>query len=208
MMEFKYPFNGQYIYPPRPSRGGLFLGAPFIQSLEKNTKWVAQAKLNGQNNLAYVCKNKIRLWTRHATKSRFKLSLTQEQFLLDLHKTWGDFVINFEALDRKRTDRGCIYIYDILVVRGNWLVGTTYAQRLKILKRMLGVFKKGPYEFVQQVIPTIWVPKILPNKWDRVISKNRDIEHFEGLMVKNIEAKLAPGLKEENNISWCLRYRK
>lgn len=199
-------FQGQYIYPPRPSRGGLYKEAAYFLSLEDKKEWVAQAKLNGQNTLAYCTKEKIVLWNRHANKSRVRLTPEQEVFFKDLQKKHGDLVINFEILDRKKNYRGYIYIYDILVLEGKWLLDSTYEQRHSKLLDILGNLKKSPFPFCSQTsVTSIWVTKNFKKNWAKIIEKHADLDIFEGLMLKNIAAPLKPGLSEENNMSWCLR---
>ena len=205
-----YPFIGQYIYPPRPSKGALTLGAPHFQKLEQDSAWIAQAKLNGQNTLIYCTQEGVRLYNRHAKPRRFKLSDEQQAFFQDRYDRMKmPLVFNAEALDRKKSYRGQLYVYDMLVMQGAWLVGTSYRQRLQMMKFVLGPLKVGPFELAWQTrVDSIWMARSAWGNWDKMMAQHRHLEIFEGLMVKNTQSKLKPGLSPENNQRWCFRCRK
>ena len=74
---------------------------------------------------------------------------------------------------------------------------------------MAGPVLFGPFELAWQTrVDSIWMARSAWGNWDKMMAQHRHLEIFEGLMVKNTQSKLKPGLSPENNQRWCFRCRK
>ena len=120
-----------------------------------------------------------------------------------------------EVLHSKtKTIKDTIYIFDIIVNNGEVLVGTTFAERQKIL---MDLFVKAdtPSTYSHYVLaPQTWLAKLVTGNFSSVMAAvNQRAEgapgnvEDEGLVIKNPNAKLAPMEKEKNNTGWQVKTR-
>ena len=131
--------NYRYIYPPRPRNA--------IQDSElefwDNGSLVAQPKLNGSNTTIYTNGVKHIVMNRHGQRlTNFQLT---DNEIKDIYRGTGEWmVINGEYMNKSQNDETGrpfnhkFVIFDILVLEGNYLVGTTFEQRVAILNDLYG----------------------------------------------------------------------
>lgn len=115
----------------------------------------------------------------------------------------GWYVINAELLHSKVVGlRDINYIHDILVEDGEYLLGTTYAQRYA---RLLMLFLKGQEQTESHFVldDHTWLAKNHKGSF-KSLFKSLDRPEDEGLVLKNPEGKLAP----KDNSGWTVKCRR
>ena len=197
-----------YLYPPRPETSVQF-GSKAFNGFKK-PGWKAQYKLNGQRNLIFIEPDgNIQLWNRHREKHRnFKCpGWLIEEIQSQMHVERGKWtVIDGELLHAKHASvKNTMYLWDVLVLNGEYLINTTYADRYKMLSDVLDV--NGQNDFANVISDHIWFARnIEPEMWDSAWEKT-SVPIIEGFVLKNTLARLAPGFSSRNNSSWMVRCR-
>lgn len=201
-------YTGQYIWPPRPQAGLVMPGGDYFKNLEANPDWIAQAKLKGLNAQLVLIDTEIELFNRHNARIEHPLTPEQVTFFLTL-KQHAPLVLNFELIHRQTKQwKNIFYLFDILVHRGEWLVGTTVEERQRLLDKMFPATQPTPYPFAASLAPGVWRALSFKSQWEQTITKYGDLNLFEGLVLKRKSGKLEPGLREKNNAGWSVRCRK
>lgn len=201
----------QYIYPPRPETSTKF-GGDLYRKIQRDQSHIAQLKINGQRNLIYIYPDgKIELWNRHKEHHRnYKTPGWLEAELKAAVKVEaGKFtVIDSELVHAKDASvKNTFYLYDLLVLNGDYLLGSTYIDRHRALTDIMGTSELGDgWRYV--LSEHIWVAgNITPDLWDEMW-KWTDISWVEGYVLKNPMGRLLPGFTSNNNSSWMIRCRK
>ena len=178
-----------FLWPPRPEKS---IPRDLIPIYE-NLGYVAQIKKNGTCSVMDVNKRGETLfWNRHN----------------ELHKAWSapdnikeyfsqfpDSVIVGELLHNKhRKYKNIIYIFDVLVLNGNDLVGTTLKERLTLIEK----FPKAD---------GIWIAKTYTKGFIKLFDSLND-EIDEGIVYKNPKAVLKFCFKDGQNADWQVKCRK
>jgi hypothetical protein len=105
-----------------------------------------------------------------------------------------------------------VILWDILVHENRYLLGTTYAERYALLRRICGNPKKPVVACDQrvglEVAPGIWLAPVFRSGFSRLFERARECPFLEGIILKNPEGKLRWGVSEENNGDWQIRVRK
>lgn len=200
-------YKGQYIYPPRPS-GAVPPDSALFKQLEQDPDWFAQAKLNGSNTqLVVTDTGDVRWFNRHKQKSHFNPLATQVSFFKKLKKV-APIVLNLECMQNKVTTmRHQLYVFDILVFKGQWLLGSTTEQRQILLRELFPERVPTLYRFAHEIGPMTWLAQNFPSGWEELIETYKDYDFFEGLVLKKRSGLLEPGFAEKNNTGWSLRSR-
>jgi ATP-dependent DNA ligase len=105
-----------------------------------------------------------------------------------------------------------IVVWDILVHNGQYLLGTTYAERYQLLRELAG----EPAEFESAtgrkigltISNELWLAPIFTGNFRELFEKVSDLSPVEGLLLKNAHARLESGFKEVNNSRWQIKIRK
>jgi len=199
-----------YIYPPRPTMAIKPKSSAF-EGMKSRDGWTAQLKLNGQRNMIYIYPSgEIEFWNRRKEKHR---NYTPPEFLLDQVRSIFDnrgqwMVIDGELLHAKdRNIKNTLYVWDILVCDDELLIGKTLDFRYNLLlERMHGGRLVSDYVMVAS--PNIWVASnVGPDEFDDAFEQCAK-SYVEGLMFKDINAKLQPCFTDKNNSSWQVRCRR
>ena len=200
--------NYRYIYPPRPKNA---IPSSDLNSYDNGTM-LAQPKLDGSNCLIFTDGKTVKVMNRHSQPmSRFEIP-TEE--ILSLYKGSGGWtVINGEYLNKsKRDETGNTFnhrfvIFDILVNDGDYLIGKTFDQRIKILDEMFGTIeseKNYLYSISANVLRVKTYADRLLENFERLVR----IDMVEGLVMKRKNARLEIGNTELNNVNSQLKSRK
>lgn len=206
----KYP--GMYIYPPRPSTETKFKSQLYERL--KQSGWIAQVKANGQRSVEYFHPDgKLMMWNRHKAHHRnYTLPSWLDTELRAAIKikpdTWE--IIDSELLHAKdATVKNTFYLYDLLVHEGEYLTGTSYQQRHKLLMDIAGASEANLVDgWRYQVSEHIWVARNLPPEmWDDTWGLT-STSWIEGFVLKNPVGRLLPGITPSNNGDWMIRCRK
>ena len=200
--------NYRYIYPPRPKNA---IPSSDLNSYDNGTM-LAQPKLDGSNCLIFTDGKTVKVMNRHSQPiTRFEIP-TEE--ILSLYKGSGGWtVINGEYMNKsKRDETGNTFnhkfvIFDILVNDGDYLIGKTFDQRVKILDEMFDTIeseKQYLYSISMNVFRVKTYTERLLDNFERLVR----IDMVEGLVMKRKNARLEIGNTELNNVNSQLKSRK
>ena len=152
----------------------------------------------------------IDMWNRHQSHHlNYNVQPWFVEHILSTLKPVGKWlVIDGELLHCKDASvKNTIYLWDVLVYNGEYLVGMSYGDRYALLQTL---FKVPIIEepFMAKVSENIWLARnIKPEQYDEAW-KLTAISYIEGLVFKRLDGKLAPGIREQNNSDWMVRCRK
>jgi hypothetical protein len=199
-----------YIYPPRPKN-------PIpIEDISKwdNKMMLAQPKMNGSNCVLFMNGEYTYTMNRHGQRlTNFQLNKSE---LLELYKpvkngNW--LVINGEYMNKSKSDeKGLVFnhklvIFDILVYNSDYLLGSTFESRIKMLDELYGT-KNSEKDYLYQFTDNIYRVKSYENDFVDIFNKLTKIDMIEGLVMKRKKAKLELGSTENNNTKSMIKARK
>jgi ATP-dependent DNA ligase len=215
----------RYLVPPRPNTTIKPFSSHF-EAMKNRRNWRAQVKKNGQRNLIFIDPDgKVDMWNRHQERH---LNYNAPQWVVDevlasITLTGRWIVIDGELLHNKdKTTKNMLYWWDLLVYDGEYLVGTTYGERHKMLfdvtvpiidgKRT----RIGPNfhpavddEIDRHVGDSITLARnISPDRYEDIWKRFTLTSYIEGFVFKDTNAKLMPCIGEKSNGSWQVRCRK
>ena len=129
----------RYIFPPRPKNA---IPVDELDFWDNNTL-LSQPKLNGSNSLIFTNGEKVIVMNRH-NQTLTNVRVTTDE-IKSIYKGNGEWmVLNAEYMNKSQNDETGrpfnhkFVIFDILVLDGNYLVGTTFEQRVAILNDLYG----------------------------------------------------------------------
>ena len=203
----------RFIFPPRP-KNAVPLSELCMYDTDEFWKgqFMAEPKFNGDNGEIYFNKTEFIPMNRYGEKlSKYNLKPNEMRKLFN-NKGWN--CINGEYMGKSQKDEfGDVFnhkfvIFDILVLDGEYLLGTTFEERwLMLYNRFKGKFI-GENEYSYQITENIWLVKVwyddFENIWNRIIL----IPMIEGMVIKKREAKLLIGNSEINNHLSMFKTRK
>lgn len=221
----------QYIFPPRPEGSTPRKDTEIYADLD----WIAQFKYNDTRCLIKLCSDgRIQLWNRHAEQMRTYSPPIWLQHQLEHLTTREDLGIQGYCLfdggllhQKHKAIKDTIVIWDILVINGEHLVGTTYQHRYNKIHALCngesykykGHHLSKNHRLGTKITDDIFVPDLLtPSEWttawdtvDEVnypfLSTNSAGPLLEGLVFKDPDGELEFGFKQKNNSSWQSRSR-
>ena len=219
------PFNTfQYIYPPRTkmlinSRSGkpdaqwADYGGVTLDMWRKFPDSIAQFKLNESRNLTYYFPDgHYEMWNRHAQQqAQYAITPAMKAALDSLQLPKGQFtVLDGGILHAKtKTVKDVLYVWDVLVYNGQWLLGEQYGERKALLHRIAGE-RFFPLDFNPQEGSVYVAQDFTPDLWETAWGYVRQSDYCEGLVLKRTGAlsRLEPGMQEYNNSGFMCRIRK
>lgn len=198
----------KYMYPPRPE---------YIISPDKLGEYegthAAQVKMNGSCCLIFIKGNEFRYFGRHENENLrgFKLKISDLSVLnCGNENNWNIFVGEYMNKNKKGFDNKPwnhkFVIFDVLVYNGDYLLGTTFQERVNLLDTLFGT--KNENEYLYKINENIYRVKTFYTNFLKEWNKIVKIDMLEGLVLKKSNAKLERGLSERNNILWQLKSRK
>lgn len=185
-------------YPPRPEKAV----DPSELNRYENLGWIAEFKKNG----TYTVPDQGEVYTRHLEPHLLwdpKSSVAMEE----IRKIPGICLCS-ELLHKKVKGghQDTLYVHDILVFKGEDLVGETYEDRYKILLSLFDFKDEGdPSHWV--VNRNLWISKWIYSGFRQVFDSITDPED-EGLVLKNPKARLKFCNKPGSNSGWQIKCRK
>lgn len=198
---------GTYIYPPRPE----FKIRP--ESLVKydTGEYIAEPKLNGSNMQIYFNNKMVhKIMNRHKELLLNKLNSSE---IISIYRGTGEMVLNGEYMNKSKKDEkqnifnNKFVIFDILVLNGMHLTGTTYIERYNMLLDLYPE-KKDYNEYLYQISENIFIVKYFDKNFFNLYQKLTNIDMLEGLVLKKKYGKLEQGTREKNNTGWQIKCRK
>jgi hypothetical protein len=130
----------------------------------------------------------------------------------DLHRGNGWMVINGEYMNKsKKSSNETVFnkkfvIFDILVFNGRQTVGQTFKERVSLLEQN---FTTKEYDgFINKHNEDIFIVKTFDKNFISLYQKLTEIDMYEGLVLKEVNAKLKNGISIKNNINSQIKVRK
>lgn len=199
-----------YIWPPRPETT-IQPMSPHFEAMKKRVGWVSQLKLNGQRNTIYIGPDgEVQMWNRHhELHGNYNAQAWVVDHIKSLIKPTGKWMaIDGELLHNKdKTTKNLFYWWDMLVYDDQYLLGTTYGDRHKLLYSAVNTPIDNDGQ-IARLSEHIWLAmNIQPEQYDDVW-KRTETSYVEGFVFKNLAGKLTPGIVEKNNNTWMVRCRK
>lgn len=195
----------QYLWPPRPEQA---IPKTLLSYYEKQ-RWIAQVKKNGTCTVLYVRPDKqVIVKTRH--KTDHKLWTPSEEFCSQFESLPGNgwYVFAGELLHSKTKHiKDTIYLFDLLVDDGIYLVGATLQARLKRLYALFPTRVNTITNSHYIIAPKLWLAAtIVKNFSERFAALC--MPEDEGLVVKDPRAKLKLCVKATANAGSQVKCRK
>lgn len=206
----------KFIYPPRAE----VKTTPKLVSHYDTTEYIAQPKYNGSCVSVFLNDN-------HRVVNRHNEPKTRVDKSIDFKSVnkWDKWmVLSGELMDKsKKGEDGNVIngfiMWDILVYKGEYLIGSTTTERLEIMEKewscqRMMITPKGFVEYKHLCYTGIEGIYKSPSYMGGLgyFSKLYDelivTDAYEGLVIKKANAKLELGFGEKNNSGWQLKARK
>ena len=191
-----------YYYPNRPILIAPDPKNPFdpkrdyLDSLEKEGKWVAERKWNGDNTLIYT--DDMTLWNRH--RARLKTYAPSAETLAELAKFPKGSIINAEVVNSKtKTIKDLVVVHCVMAWEGEALIGKTWGESRRILE---GFFRKGGYANTHVILSETFKTGF----WD--LFQKADVANVEGIILKDPNGLLKFSATPVPDVSWMMKVRK
>jgi len=199
--------NYRYIFPPRPKNAIPDSELNFWD----NGSLIAQPKLNGSNCVIFTNGEKTIVMNRHNQRlTNFNLS---DNEIKDIYRGDGWMILNGEYMNKSKSDEnGQVFnhkfvIFDILAFNGEYLVGKTFEERVKLLDELYGQLESEK-EYLFKVTENVYRVKSYLTGFKQFYDKYTAIDMIEGVVMKRKNARLELGTSENNNIKSQLKCRK
>mgnify|MGYP003704277971 CR=1 FL=1 len=199
--------NYRYIFPPRPKNAIPDSELEFWD----NGSLVAQPKLNGSNCVIFTNGEKFIAMNRHNQRLT-NFNLTDNE-LKDIYRGQGWMVLNGEYMNKSKSDEnGQVFnhkfvIFDILAVDGEYLVGKTFEERIKLLDNLYGQVDSEK-EYLHSISTNVYRVKSYRDGFKAFFDKYTPIDLIEGVVLKRANARLEVGASELNNHKSQIKCRK
>lgn len=198
----------KYLFPPRPKNAIMSSDLDFWD----NNTLLAQPKLNGSNCTIYTNGEKIIVMNRHNQRlTNFQINEAEIKAMYRGNGSW--MVINGEYMNKSKSDENRqvfnhkFVIFDILVLDNDYLVGSTFEQRVLLLDELYGNIPCEK-EYLWKVSENIYRVKSYTRDFLELYNSLVEIDMIEGLVLKRKGAKLERGNTENNNTKSQLKARK
>lgn len=198
----------KFIFPPRPKNAI----DPDEVDFWDNGSLIAQPKLNGSNTVIFVNGNQFHAMNRHGQRlTNFTIDTEIKKVLNSGDDRW--MVLNGEYLNKNKNDeKGTpfnhkLIIFDILVYKSNYLVGTTFNERIELMDKIYGK-NKSEKEYLYSISENIYRVKSYENNFKNIFDDLSKIDMVEGLVMKRKNAKLEISASVDNNTKSQIKVRK
>jgi len=187
--------NFMYFYPEAPQL--CLIESDLFQRLSKDPNWIAEKKYNEQRLMLHFS-SEFDFWNRHGKRLKYEPSPILQESLLALSQKLTGYNM-FDAGLRHNKTRGVrhmIVIYDIYVWNSEMLIKSEFKERRSMLEDIL------PCEEVP-----IRIPKQFKSCFEQMFHRVIDDDEIEGLVMKNLTGKIAPGRMCPVNSDWMFKVR-
>jgi ATP-dependent DNA ligase len=201
-------YTGKYIYPPRPKNT--------IHDSEldiyEGQNMTAQIKTNGSNCVLSTNGIDYRVMNRHGQRmTNFRLTYDE---IKDIYQGTGEWMmINAEYLNKNKYDEKNqkfnhkLIIFDILVYNNEYLVGSTFEQRINLLDKIYGQVNSEK-DYLYRISENVYRVKSYDVGFKSLFDKYTPIDLVEGLVLKRKNSKLEISSGAENNWRGQVKSRK
>lgn len=198
-------------YPPRPANAI----APTQLSIYEKEGWVLQTKMDGMCGVFVLDGSSYHGMNRQLEPIR-RWSITEDHkaAIREFLPSDGQYVLVGEVIHGRvvadHIKHNPIFFHDVLVAGGKSLVGTTYADRQKLLEQLLPA-REGETETHHIFNRYVWrarnYTKDFAKTYELLQRKRAWFPEYEGVVLKRPKARLMPTVKATANESWQLKSR-
>lgn len=202
----------KYIYPPRAENK---ISPESLLTFEEMGKFLAQPKLNGSSMQIYFSAGgkEIKLMNRH--KKPIECKMDKEE-LKRLYRGKGEMILCGEYLNKNQRDETGkpfnikYVIWDIIMLDGKHLIGTTFEERYNLLKRLYNEIPLAdfPRKRLIQISLNCFLVLSSSQRFKEIYEDITRFQVYEGLVLKKKDGKLEDGYSENNNIKTQIKCRK
>jgi len=188
------------MFPPRPE---YVISTDQLHKYEKTH--LIQVKLNGSCCTIFIKGDELRQFGRHQNEnlSNFKINQENLKVLNCGNNEWNVVVGEYMNKNKKGVDgkpwNHKFVIFDILVYDGEYLIGSTFEERVNLLDKIFGTIDENDYLY--KINESVFRVKTFYDnfllRWNEITK----IDMLEGVVLKKKEQKLTRGLSEKNNMS-------
>ena len=197
----------RYIFPPRPKNAIPDTELGFWD----NGSLIAQPKLNGSNCVIFTNGEKTIVMNRHNQRlTNFNIS---DNEIKDIYRGEGWMILNGEYMNKSKSDENNqvfnhkFVIFDILSYNGEYLVGKTFEERIKLLDELYGQVDSEK-EYLFKVTENVYRVKSYQNGFKELFDRlTQNNQLMEGLVLKRKAARLELGTSENNNTKSQIKCR-
>ena len=202
------------IFPPHPAAKWK------PEDLGAVSGYVAQYKYDDWRALTFIFPDgDIQFYGRNRARlARYRPPAGMIQALRSLKYERGKFQVLDGGLLHYKTERvkDTLVLWDVLVHNGEYLIGTTFAQRYRILEEMTGQPKHWIHltagelriPVALQIAKYLWLAPVFTSNFVELYRNASQLPEVEGLVLKNPNAPLERALQRDGNAAWMLRARK
>lgn len=194
----------RYLYPPRPEAA---VTHDLIGMYEKQG-WVGQYKKNGTCAVIGIGPGHSFQWmNRHEAELKWSPTDRVAGMLWEIFGSSAWTVLVGELLHSKvREIRNKIYLFDFIVLEGEYQLGTTFAEREKILKERFEPYIGAESESHWLANEDVWLAKTKLGSLSHIF-KGMHRPEDEGLVLKDPKGKLRDCEREKTNGHWQVKVR-
>ena len=188
----------KYIFPPRPE---YCISSKELYKYESDH--LIQCKLNGSCCVVFIKGKEFRYFGRHQNEnlSNFKLKISD----LEIFKNdeWNVIVGEYMNKNKNGLDgrpwNHKLVIFDILVHNGEYLLGSTFEERVLLMNELFGTVEEN--EYLYKLNNNVFRVKTFYDnfleRWNEIVK----IDMLEGVVLKKRDQKLTKAFSEKNNLS-------
>ena len=180
--------------------------------LYEGQNMTGQIKTNGSNCVLSTNGIDYRVMNRHGQRMT-NFRLTHDE-IKDIYRGTGEWMmINAEYLNKNKYDEGNqkfnhkLIIFDILVYNSEYLVGSTFEQRIQLLDKLYGQVDSEK-DYLYRISQNTYRVKSYYVGFKSLFDKYTPIDLVEGLVLKRKNSKLEISSGTENNWRGQLKSRK
>lgn len=195
----------RYLHAPRPKKEPIpVYSIPMMERLG----YVAQKKKNGTCSVIFAREDQVIFKTRHLDQNEGNhRAWAPKDAHLDFFKSIGPKwnVFAAELLHNKGPAiKDELFIFDVMVLDGEYLVGSTFEERMNMLQER---FCKGWKDEGDQyrIHRHVTLAKVFTTGFKDMFNNLGPLD--EGLVFKLPRAKLLPCVAEASNMSWAQKCR-
>jgi ATP-dependent DNA ligase len=196
----------RYIYPPRPESK-----VRHTELLKyDNNMFLGQPKLNGSNCTVYTNGVEVYIMNRHKRElTNVKIG---KSVFTNLHRGKGWMVLNGEYMNKAKKNKNGLefnhkfVIFDILVYNGKQTIGTTFEERVDLLKNLYD--SNGYDTIIRKINDDIYIVETFFGEFNDIYGDITLVDMYEGFVLKKKKSKLKNGITQNNNSGSQIKVRK
>lgn len=195
-----------YYYPPRPENKIT----PLSLDEYDDGRFIAQPKMNGSACMIFMNEKEMKIYDRHGAEKSWPIDGRE------IYRGKGWMVICGEWLNKGKFDENKkkfnekFIIWDIIVYNGEYLTGSSFPERIKLLDELYGEedYNSYLYEINEDFYRVKTFDSGFKTLFDEIEAKFEDGNGLlEGVVLKMKQSRLKKGISSKNNTFTLLKCR-